>query len=112
VYLRDGRARAVAVVLGLLVAGALASATIRRNVLWSDPVLLWSDAVAKSPRKARAQNNLGYSLYLRGDYDAAIDRFRLALALDPEVPYAPDNLRHAWEARNRAKADKAQSTLR
>ena len=90
----------------MLVAGALAAATIRRNVLWSDPVLLWSDAVAKSPRKARAQNNLGYALYLRGDFDAAIECFRIAIALDPTTPYAPDNLRRAWEARVRAKADK------
>jgi tetratricopeptide (TPR) repeat protein len=109
---RHGRVRIAAVVAGLIVVGVLASSTMRRNVLWSDPVLLWSDAVAKSPRKARAQNNLGYALYLRGDYDAAIERFRLALALDPAVPYASDNLRRAWDARKRATADAGQSTLR
>jgi len=103
--LRTRRARRAAVAAGLLVAGFLASATIRRNVLWSDPVLLWSDSVAKSPRKARAQNNLGYALYLRGDFDQAIDRFKTAIALDPATPHAPDNLRRAWEARNRAKAE-------
>jgi tetratricopeptide (TPR) repeat protein len=102
---RAPRARPAAAAAGLLVAGFLASATIRRNVLWSDPVLLWSDAVAKSPRKARVQNNLGYALYLRGDYDQAIDRFKTAIALDPTTPNAPDNLRRAWEARNRAKSE-------
>ena len=110
--LRGRHARSAAVLAGALLAVAFASATIRRNVLWSDPVLLWSDAVAKSPRKARAQNNLGYALYLRGDYDEAMERFRLAITLDPMTPDAPDNLRRAWEARVRAEEEKRQSTFR
>ena len=110
--LRAGWLRVAAVVAGLLVAGALGVATARRNVLWTDPYLLWSDAVAKSPRKARPQTHLGYALYLRGDFDAAIDRFRIAIALDPEATDAPANLRRAWEARERGKRERGQSTLR
>lgn len=36
----------------------LTTATIRRNIVWSDEVSLWEDAAAKSPDKKRVLNNL------------------------------------------------------
>jgi tetratricopeptide (TPR) repeat protein len=70
--------------------------THQRNILYQDRLLLWSDAVAKSPNKARPHNNLGYAYALRDDWDHAIEEFRLAARLDPDFILAQKNLRDAY----------------
>lgn len=70
--------------------------TFQRNLLYQDPLLLWSDAVKKSPNKARPHNNLGYAYSLQGDWDRAIDEFRTAARLDPNFILAQKNLRDAY----------------
>jgi hypothetical protein len=37
--------------------------TFQRNQLWSDPLLLWADAAAKSPRKARPSFQLAHAYF-------------------------------------------------
>jgi len=75
---------------------ALCVSTMHRNALYHNPVLLWSDSVAKSPRKARPHNNLGYALSRRGEWDPAIEEFRIAVRLDPAYELAQQNLRDAY----------------
>ncbi len=75
---------------------ALCLATVQRNALYRDPLLLWSDTVMKSPQKARPHNNLGHFYEQRGDWDRAIDEFRIAARLDPDYVVAQDNLRDAY----------------
>ena len=75
---------------------ALCTMTFQRNVLYSDPVLLWSDTVEKSPLKARPHNNLGHAHMLRDDWDRAIEEFRIATRLDPNYALAQKNLRDAY----------------
>ncbi|MGQ0666897.1 MAG: tetratricopeptide repeat protein [Nitrospiraceae bacterium] len=70
--------------------------TVQRNQLYHDRLLLWSDAVAKSPDKARPHNNLGYAYALRDDWDRAIEEFRAAARLDPDFILAQQNLRDAY----------------
>jgi len=70
--------------------------TFQRNALYRDPILLWSDTVEKSPRKARPHNNLGHSYAQQGDWGRAIDEFRIAARLDPDYPLAQQNLRDAY----------------
>lgn len=70
--------------------------TYQRNLLYHDPLLLWSDAVKKSPNKARPHNNLGYAYALHGDWDRAIEEFRTAARLDPAFILAQQNLRDAY----------------
>jgi hypothetical protein len=82
--------------LATLLALVLCFYTYQRNLLYQDPVLLWSDAVKKSPKKARPHNNLGYAYSLQGDWDRAIDEFRTAARLDPEFILAQQNLRDAY----------------
>lgn len=82
--------------VGLAIVVTLCAATVQRNALYRDPVLLWSDTVAKSPHKARPHNNLGYALAQRGDWDLAIEEFRIAVRLDPEYALARKNLRDAY----------------
>ena len=70
--------------------------TYQRNLLYQDRLLLWSDAVTKSPNKARPHNNLGYAYALRDDWDRAIEEFRIAARLDPDFILAQQNLRDAY----------------
>jgi len=74
----------------------LGLATNARNDLYRDAILLWSDAVQKSPGKARPHNNLGHAYAQRGEWDLAIEEFRLALTLRPDYPLAQRNLRNAY----------------
>ena len=82
-------------VAGVLVL-ALCLFTDQRNRLYQDRLLLWSDAVLKSPNKARPHNNLGYAYALHGDWDRAIEEFRTAARLDPDFILAQQNLRDAY----------------
>ncbi len=75
---------------------ALCFFSYQRNLLYQDRLLLWSDAVAKSPNKARPHNNLGYAYALHDDWDRAIDEFRTAARLDPDFIIAQQNLRDAY----------------
>jgi tetratricopeptide (TPR) repeat protein len=70
--------------------------TYQRNQLYHDQISLWSDAVLKSPNKARPHNNLGHAYALQGDWDRAIEEFRTAVRLDPDYILAQQNLRNAY----------------
>jgi Flp pilus assembly protein TadD len=80
----------------ILIVG-LSAATVARNRLYADPVLFWSDAVRKSPAKARPHTNLGHAWFEAGQVDRALDEFRSALALDPFDAVAQRNLLEAWK---------------
>jgi tetratricopeptide (TPR) repeat protein len=82
--------------LPLVACLVLACFTFNRNAVYKNEVAFWLDAVRKSPRKTRAHNNLGYAYYLRGDFDHAIEEFRIAVSLDPNDQDVLQNLRKAW----------------
>ena len=75
-----GRATVLASLLGAL---ALASATLRRNVVWSSEIALWADAAEKSPAKFRPQFNLGTALVQEGHFGPAAAALRRATEIDP-----------------------------
>jgi tetratricopeptide (TPR) repeat protein len=70
--------------------------TYQRNLRYADEVSLWSDTVRKSPAKARPHNNLGHAYAMHGDWDHAIEEFRIAAQLDPGYALAGKNLRDAY----------------
>jgi tetratricopeptide (TPR) repeat protein len=63
------------------VCAGLAFASCLRVGLWQTKLSLWSDCVAKSPRKARAHLGLGNALGKEGDLLAAMAELRTALEL-------------------------------
>ena len=94
-----GRARLVrlsanGLAIGLLL--MLCFFTYERNALYRSEVSLWGDAVQKSPTKARPHNNLGHAYAMQGEWDRAIEEFRIAAQLDPEYALARKNLRDAY----------------
>lgn len=72
--------------IGIL-AVVLIPPTLARNRIWNDDLLLWRDAVAKSPGKARPHYNLGVALLRDGQVEKAGESFRAAVSLDPDDDY-------------------------
>ncbi len=80
----------------IVTAAPIGVATYRRNFVWKDDITLWSDAVAKSPNKARPHNFLGRAHLNRGEADEAVREFQVALQIRPWYPEALMNLGRAW----------------
>lgn len=83
--------RAVRIAVGTIVA-VLAMATWKRNLVWSDEMLLWNDTAEKAPGKARPHYNLGIVLSRGGLTDAAEQEFHAALSIEPDHARARYNL--------------------
>ncbi len=79
--------RAFVLLVGIILA-VFGFLTLYRNILWSDPVLIWKDTVTKSPHKARPYLNLGKSLFDQGNLSEALENFQKTIVIDPKVPQA------------------------
>ena len=83
-------------VIALSLVGALFCMwTFQRNRVWTDEIALYRDCAAKSPGKARPQNNLGAALSRQGRLEEAIERYRAALKIKPDYADAHYNLGYA-----------------
>jgi len=69
----------------LAVVAALALSTVLRNRIWADPVVLWTDTAAKSPRKVRPLGRLGNAYAERRQYQEALWCYQRALQLEPSM---------------------------
>jgi Flp pilus assembly protein TadD len=69
--------------LGWLLA-SLATRTLVRNLIWHDPVLLWSEAVYYAPDIWVPYRGLGDALRERGNWPGAIEAYRMAAQLKPD----------------------------
>ena len=84
--LASPRANRLAATLLLLLCGWLATLTSARVSLWRSKITLWSDVVAKSPRKARAHLGLGDSYRASGQTQRALNELTTALKLAGDAP--------------------------
>ena len=97
---------------------SMSAATIARNMVWQDSVLLCNDVVTKSPNKARCHSFLGKAFMLQtgidfADYDPrdiksiikpsdkddienAVEAFQTALRLAPNHPFSYELLAFAY----------------
>ena len=66
--------------------------TFRRNRIWKEGASLWTDVVKKSPQKARPRNYLGLAFKEKGDLQAAVKRYKMALKLNPMYANVYSNL--------------------
>jgi len=82
------RALAAAASLLVLMLGCAAHA---RVAVWQSPLSLWSDVIAKSPRKPRGYVNRGLAREAAGDLDGAAADYTAALAVDPSFAEAYNN---------------------
>lgn len=67
-------------------------ATMNRNLLYGDPVTLWSQNVELAPHHQRPLNALGYALLRAGRHAEAEVRLKEAMQLDPNLPGPYANL--------------------
>jgi tetratricopeptide (TPR) repeat protein len=105
------RWRTTTLAAGTLLAAGLCTLTFMRNEVWRTPIALWQDALAKSPRKARAHANLGAALALDGQVDAAILESCKALEIDPNYKPAEANLQAMLEEQIDQESDEAEMVL-
>jgi tetratricopeptide (TPR) repeat protein len=76
----------------LAVLSASAALSYHRNLLWSNPIALWGDAVSKSPGKPRTHFHLGVSLQAGGRCRDAEQQYIEAARLLPLDPKHPTEL--------------------
>jgi Flp pilus assembly protein TadD len=71
--------------VGVCAAAILAATTLtfQRSEVWSSPLALWEDSVAKSPRKVRPRFQLAFAQYQEGDCASASGNFELAAHIEP-----------------------------
>ena len=79
-----------------------AFASHKRNEVWQTELALWTDAVQKSPQKARPHNNLGYIYFTKGQHKKAIAEFEKAVQLKPDYASAYNNLANSWVEQKQA----------
>jgi tetratricopeptide (TPR) repeat protein len=78
---RVNRRVAVAVAAAILL--AMSFVTHARAEVWSDPLTLWQDTVAKSPGKSRPHFQLAQTYAFAQRYDLAVPEFEKTAALAP-----------------------------
>lgn len=90
-----GRERARFAILAT-VALLFAAGSFARTLVWKDNFALFADTAAKSPDHFQSQASFANALYEKGEVDAAIQRYRLAIALDPGQCTPRQNLATAY----------------
>jgi tetratricopeptide (TPR) repeat protein len=85
-------------IVGALLVGALwftlALCLRSRNGVWEDPIVLWSDVVAKAPGNVRAHVQLAAAHQARGDLERAAAEYGRALHV-----VEPDDIHYQVQAR-------------
>ena len=74
----------------------LSGLTYARNMVWQDQIALWQDVLKKSPRNARAYNNLGVAYATLSRQDLAIEAFLNAISVNPKNSVFYTNLGIAY----------------
>lgn len=95
------RAGTVAAAICVAIVVPLGIAAYARNAIWTSPIAFWSDAVRKSPMKARDHDNLGSSFKMAGYLNEALSEYEIAVRLDPKLPTARKNLGSTYYMKER-----------
>ncbi|MCD6365048.1 MAG: tetratricopeptide repeat protein [Planctomycetes bacterium] len=97
----DKITKRTACLVAVLLATALALATVRRNEDYRSEESIWRTAVEARPRNERAQTSLGAALLSAGKTNEALPRLREAVGVDPAYCEAHYYLGRALEAKGR-----------
>ncbi len=75
--------------------------TYQRNEVWKNELTLWTDAIKKSPHKARAYGNRGNAYFNQGDLARAMSDFNKTLEINPGDELAYNNRGKTYQAQGR-----------
>ena len=78
-------ARATFRIAGVVLMTLLLARTVVRNTIWSDPILLWTEASIAAPDHWLPYVPLGESLHAAGRHAEAVAAFAMALQLRPDT---------------------------
>ncbi|MFA6214951.1 MAG: tetratricopeptide repeat protein [Patescibacteria group bacterium] len=87
----------VGLITALIIAGFYGAATYARNFDWRDNITLWQKTLLVRPDYGRVYNNLGFSYYLKKDYQKALANFLQAEKLEPNLPLIYHNLGNTYD---------------
>lgn len=76
----------------------------QRNIVWQEPFAFWEDVMKKSPAKARAYVNYGMLLSQRGEHAHAFEKYKAALAREPDNAAAHFNIAKTYSILGNAQA--------
>lgn len=71
--------------------------------LWDEAILKWENGTKLSPRDARFHNNLAVAFESRGNYEKALEHYKIALKLEPGneiIKQNYDTFRANYEEKN------------
>ncbi len=97
----EGRTGKAAVAICSVIIVVLTGVTYARNTIWKEEVTLWEDVVRKSPKKERAQNNLGNAYRDKGMLNRAEEHLKTALQINPDYVVAYNNLGYTYYLKGR-----------
>lgn len=80
------------IVAAALLTGIYSLQTLKRNAVWRDPLVFFTDMLEKSPDSAMAQSSMGLILFQRDRTDEAIAHYMQAIRLDPKYAGSYNNL--------------------
>lgn len=72
-----------------------------RNFTWRNNEIIWTDALEKSPFKARPFNETGLIYFNRGDFDKAEMLFENAIKLNPKYAHTLVNIGNLYDYRGK-----------
>ncbi len=80
-YLFRNKKFKIAIVISLAAVSIYSVLTYKRNQVWKNEIVLWSDTINKSPGKVRPYNNRGLAYFDQEEHDKAIADFSRAIEL-------------------------------
>jgi len=80
-YLFRNKCFKIVITILTMIVAACSVLTYERNRAWENEIVLWSDAINKSPGKVRPYNNRGLAYFDQGKYEKAIADFSRAIEL-------------------------------
>jgi tetratricopeptide (TPR) repeat protein len=81
----------------VIIVVVLTGMSYARNKVWQTGEALWKDVIKKSPKKARGYFNLGNSYRSHGKLVKAVEHYKIAIELDPDITQFHSNLAVTYE---------------
>ncbi|HNQ68868.1 MAG TPA: tetratricopeptide repeat protein [Bacteroidales bacterium] len=77
------KSRTMPIAIVLIIVSINSVLAFNRNKVWKDDISLWTDAMIKSPNKARPYGNLGVAYGQTGQWDKAIEYYTKSIEISP-----------------------------